>query len=184
MFKNHLEIAKLFRYDPDKKEYFYHYKARWTAGGEVITEDEWIAVSEEVFYDLRRDAEKEYKRQDRSSRCRNEDGTRCMEDCKNCPKNKTSRDGSSLSLEQLMEVGAAIGDSFLIESYIEDQELKETLWKAVNSLDEKKRRIIILYAQGMSEREIGKAIGMSQRGVGYQKKQAFAQIAEMMKNSR
>ncbi len=184
MFKNHLEIAKLFRYDPEKNEYLYHYKAKWTAGGEVITEDAWVAVSEEVFYDLRRDAEKEYKRQDRSSRCRNEDGTRCMEDCKNCPKNKTSRDGSPLSLEQLMEVGATVGDSFLIESYIEDQELREALWKAVNSLDEKKRRIIILYAQGMSERDIGKAIGMSQRGVGYQKKQAFAQIAGMLKNYR
>ncbi len=45
MFKNHIEIAQLFRCDPDKKEYFYHYKAKWTAGGEVITEDAWVAVS-------------------------------------------------------------------------------------------------------------------------------------------
>lgn len=184
MFENHTEIAKLFRHDPASDEYFFHLKASWNAGGEVVAVNEWVSVSKEVYDDMRRGAWNMHKKQVREPRCHNEKGVRCNEDCKNCPKGKTFREGLPLSLEQLMEVVISIGDTFSVESYIENKERVEALCRAVNSLEKKDRYIIILYAEGLSQREIAKAVGMSQRGVGYRLEKLFPKLAEMLKDFR
>lgn len=184
MFKNHIDLAKHFRHDLASDEYFYHLKAKWVVAGEVMVIDEWVSVSKEVYVDIYRDAEKMFKKQVRESRCLNEDGTRCMEDCKNCPKGKTAREGLPLSLEQLMEAGMPVGDAFSVESYIEGQAWTEALRRAINRLEEKDLRIIILYAEDLSQRKIGKAVGMSQRGVGYRLEKLFSKLAELLKDFR
>ena len=182
MFKNHLEIAKLFRYDSASDTYFYHLKEKWIAGDEVITVNEWVSVTKEVYDDLRRGLWNEYKQQDRSSRCRNEDGTRCMEKCKNCPRGKTSRDGLPLSLEQMMEVGALLEDEFCVEANVEKQDLLDALHEAISNLEEKDRLIATLYAQGLSQRAIAKVVDMSQKGIGYREKVIFPKLKQELKN--
>lgn len=181
MYKSHIEIAKLFRYDPDTNEYFYHHKASLTIGNETIKEDEWVRVSEDVFHFLRRSAWVEDKRQDRESRCLKEDGTRCKEDCKNC---ESPRNGRPLSLDQLAEDGLLPEATFDIEEYVEHQELLAALHQNVSKLDGLDQGIINLWSQGDSERKIANIIGMSQSGVGYHRKAGLKTLEKALRDFR
>lgn len=99
---------------------------------------------------------------ERGSRCRMENGTRCMESCRNCPK---QREGTPLSLDGLAEIGTEVADVFSLENHIMELELSESLADAISSLSEKNQTIILLFSAGMTERAIAAEIGMSQKGV-------------------
>lgn len=181
MYKSHIEIAKLFRYDPDTNEYFYHHKTSFTIGSKTIREDEWVGVSEDVFRFLRRSAWAEDKQQDRKSRCLKENGTRCMENCKNC---ENSRNGRPLSLDQLIENGLLPKAALNIEEHAEHRELLAALCQAISELEKRDQNIITLWSHGLSEREIADIVGMSQCGVGYRKKVGFKKLKEALKDFR
>lgn len=104
----------------------------------------------------------ELKRLERPSRCRLENGTRCMASCRNCPK---QREGAPLSLDALSETGTEAANVLSLEDHIMELELSETLANAINALSEKNRTIILLFSEGVTERAIAAEVGMSQKGV-------------------
>lgn len=184
MYKNHLEIAKLFRHNSDTNEYFYHLQASWYLkidDKEKITLDEWVCVSKEVFDLLRRSAWVEYAHERRDSRCLKADGTRCKDNCKECA---YTRSGLPLTLNQLLEDGLQIAGDCNIEKHVEHRELMTALHKAIDDLEEMDQEIVTMWANGFSEREIARRIGMSQRGVGYRRKKLIKKLAEALKDFR
>ena len=104
----------------------------------------------------------ELKRLERPSRCRLENGTRCMANCRNCSR---QREGNPLSLDALSETGTEAVDVFSLEDHIMELELSEALADAINALGEKNRTIILLFGEGVTERAIAAKVGMSQKGV-------------------
>lgn len=103
------------------------------------------------------------KGSERSSRCRLENGTRCMANCRNCPR---QREGAPLSLDALAEIGTEVDDRlFSLENHIVELELSEALNNAISTLSEQNRAIIILFSEGVTERAIAAEVGMSQKGV-------------------
>ncbi len=102
------------------------------------------------------------KGSERSSRCRLENGTRCMANCRNCPR---QREGNPLSLDALSETGIEAADVFSLEDHIMELELSEALADAINALSEQNRIIILLFSEGATERAIAAKVGMSQKGV-------------------
>ena len=102
------------------------------------------------------------KGSERSSRCRLENGARCIASCRNCPR---QREGNPLSLDALSEIGTEAADVFSLEDHIMELELSEALADAINTLSEQNRTIIILYSEGVTERAIAAEVGMSQKGV-------------------
>jgi len=104
----------------------------------------------------------ELKRLERPSRCRLENGTRCMANCRNCSR---QREGNPLSLDALSETGTEAVDVFSLEDHIMELELSEALADAINALSEKNRTIILLFGEGVTERAIAAKVGMSQKGV-------------------
>ena len=86
-----------------------------------------ISVSEEVYRAYKRPAWAERKRQDRWSRCRKQDGSRCDGDCKKCQR---QRSGSMLSLEQSREIGYEPADASAdVEAIVFNQLLLEQLMR-------------------------------------------------------
>lgn len=122
---------------------------------------------------------KDLKCMERETRCIDEHGNRCMKKCKECDH---YRKGAALSLEQMIEEGSLPQDSVRVESYVEDKILLEALHNTLNLLDDIEYRVISLWMVGVSERQIGEAVGMSQKGVNYRKKKAIEKIQRNLKN--
>lgn len=123
---------------------------------------------------------KDSKKQERETRCLNANGTRCMKNCSHCPK---KREGLTLSVEQMREDGQLPMDSFLIEEYVEKKELHQALYAAINTLEEIDQQIILLiFGEKLSERETGKIVGLSQKGVYYRKDKAIRLLKESLKD--
>lgn len=99
---------------------------------------------------------------ERGSRCRKENGTRCMESCRNCPRQRT---GTPLSLDSLFETCKEDTNAPSLEDYIMEQELSKALSNAIRSLSKENQTIIRLFSKGVTERAIAAEIGMSQKGV-------------------
>lgn len=58
----------------------------------------------------------------------------------------------------------------------------EELYKALDGLEEIDRTIMEMYSQNHSEAEIGKAVGMSQRGVGKRKQRVLLKLKTKLKD--
>ena len=69
-----------------------------------------------------------------------------------------------------------------VEKHVEHQELITALHKAIDDLEEMDQEIITMWANGFSEREIARRIGMSQRGVGYRRGKLIIKLAETLKD--
>lgn len=123
--------------------------------------------------------ESELKRLERESRCRNAKGTRCMKKCRNCDK---QRDGAWLSLDQMIEVGNLPQDIFSVEAVFEEKELSEALDVAIERLSNRDQLIVVLFANGYTEREIASIIGVCQKTVNNRKELIFAELRAYLKN--
>ena len=134
-----------------------------------------VVMSQEVT----RLYERELKKLERQDRCRNTDDTRCMKNCRKCDK---QRDGAQLSLDQMIEVGNLPQDICTVESLFEDIELSEALHVAITQLSEIDQKIVMLWAQGCTEREIADTIGACQKSVNNWKKAAFAELRAYLKD--
>lgn len=107
------------------------------------------------------------------------DGKRCTKKCSECER---TRMGNALSLDSLMETVERLPDYQPIEEGVEEQELYEALHNAIDELCDIDRRILTLFSQGLSEREIGEKVGMSQKTINNHKRKAFSLLREKLKN--
>lgn len=179
MYTSHLEIAKLFKHDPVTDEYFYYLETSTNTHRETNRGGEWVTISKDVYDFLRQSAWAEYKREERSLRCRLENGSRCMKSCKEC---MHSRNGAPLSFEHLKDTGYLFKDSYDMETYIEISEMLKALRDILHELPDQRRNIIYLYAAGLSERKIGKILGLKQKYVNYWKNKDLAVLKERLKD--
>lgn len=90
------------------------------------------------------------------------------------------------SLDQLFEgIGYESVDANTdVESDVMNKELIEVLREVLSDMQELDRTIMLMSANGSSEAKIGKAIGMSQRGVGKRKQKAILKLRDLMKDWR
>lgn len=121
----------------------------------------------------------ELKRLERESRCRNANGARCMKNCRECDK---QRNGAQLSLDQMIEVGNLPQDAFSVEAVFEEKELSEALDAAIERLSDRDQLIVVLFANGYTEREIASIIGVCQKTVNNRKELIFAELRAYLKN--
>jgi RNA polymerase sigma factor (sigma-70 family) len=146
----------------------------------IEIDGEQIPSNEEVYRAYKRPAWAERKRNEREKRCRDEKGKRCTSDCSLCDKQRT---GAILSLDySAVEYGFEPSDPADIEEILAEKQLLEELLSALDELDPDNRRIMELFANGMSEREIATDIGLSQKAINKRKAKLFAQLKERLKN--
>jgi DNA-directed RNA polymerase specialized sigma24 family protein len=140
-----------------------------------------IFVSEDVYRAYKRPVWAERKHQERWSRCRKPDGSRCDENCSRCP---LQRSGSMLSLEQSRENGYEPADvSADVEAIVFSRLLLEQLMRHLDELDSDSRRLCRLIGEGTSEREIAAVTGISQSTLNYRKNRLFVKLRNLLKDS-
>ena len=146
----------------------------------IDIDGEQVPVTEEVYRAYKRPLWAEHKRKEREKRCRDERGNRCTGDCSKCDKERT---GSVLSLSRLVEEnGFEPADTVDIAEMVADSLLLEELYAALEKLDPNNRRILELFSNSKSEREIADDIGLSQKAINKRKSKLFAQLRERLKD--
>lgn len=149
----------------------------------LTVNNQLIEVTEEVYRAYKRPLWNEHKREEREKRCiasNNKGGIkRCNDNCSNCDNQRT---GSVLSLEKFIDDGFEVADAVDVAGLIEDKLRLEELCAALDELDPDSRRIMELFSDGKSEREIAADIGLSQKAINKRKKKLFAQLRERLKD--
>jgi len=143
-----------------------------------------IEVTEEVYRAYKQPLWAERKRKEREKRCMISDGKgktkRCTDDCSKCDK---QRSGTILSLDGLAEESCfEPADSVDIAELVAGKLLLEELFAALDELDPDNRRIMALFANGKSEREIAADIGLSQKAINKRKAKLFEQLRNRLKD--
>jgi RNA polymerase sigma factor (sigma-70 family) len=139
-----------------------------------------ISVTEEVYRAYKQPAWAEHKPKEREKRCRDEKGNRCTKDCSLCQKQRT---GTILSLDySAEEYGLEPTDPVDIEEIAAEKLLLEELVSALEEMDPDNRRIMELFANGKSEREIAADIGLSQKAINKRKTKLFSLLKERLKD--
>ena len=143
-----------------------------------------IYVTEEVYRAYKQPLWAEHKRKERESRCQVSNGRggvkRCEEDCSQCSYSKT---GSTLSRDRLYEdYEYKIADSS--ESPLDTlikEEFKQKTKEAIAELGPVDQQIIRSFMNGISEREIAKEIGISQKAVNKRKNKLLKELNKKLK---
>ena len=155
----------------------------------IEIDGEQIQVTEEVYRAFKQPAWAEHKRKERERRCRDSKGRICTQSCRLCDLNRMLDDKEPmkknsllLSLEWFQEDGYDPKDPVDVEEIIAEKQLLEELISALEELDPDNRRIMELFANGMSEREIAADIGLSQKAVNKRKTKLFAQLKDRLKD--
>jgi hypothetical protein len=86
--------------------------------------------------------------------------------------------------KQYEETEYELPDPADLEADVVKRELHTVLLKIVSSMDKKNRTIVVLFSRGFTEVEIGKTIGMSQKGVNKRKKKIFLTLKTKLKGFR
>lgn len=143
-----------------------------------------IYVTEEVYRAYKQPFWAEHKRKERESRCQTSNGRggvkRCEDDCSNCPFSKT---GSTISLDRLYEdyeYEIAASNESPLDALIKE-EFKKKVKEAVVELEQVDQQIIRSFMNGISEREIAKEIGISQKAVNKRKNKLFKELNKKLK---
>ena len=146
-----------------------------------------IYVTEEVYRSYKQPIWAEKKRKERERRCQVSNGKgglkRCEDDCSMCPYFKS---GSNLSLDRLYEdyeYEVADKSDSIIDSHIEE-EFNQKMMEAVNELGPIDQQIIRSFMDGVSEREIARDTGLSQKAVNKRKKKLFNELREKLEKYR
>lgn len=152
---------------------------------------QWVPVSDELYDEYRReiDAYIHKMRSHKCCRCPKSKWWLCDKDCWtcafHCSDEFTSLDApinDNIDSDDITLCDTIADDSPSIESIIYDQELLNRLFEALNSIDPDRGRICKLWANGMSERDIADRLGKPQTTINYQKKKAFEELREILKN--
>lgn len=101
-----------------------------------------------------------------------------MKNCYECERTQT---GNALSLDSLAETMEHSPDSQPLEEDLEAQELYDALHRAIYELNDTDRTILTLFSHGLSEREIGPVVGLSQESVNNHKGKALSLPREKLK---
>lgn len=151
--------------------------------GKIVSVPETVIVSKEVYYVYMRSIWAEEKRQQRAKRCRGAKGVRCQKDCAGC---KYQNEGGVLSLEwgQEKNIDIVLDESSNPEKYVIRQELYQALYAAIDTLDFRDQEIIMLFAEGKTEREIAEQVNLSQSRVNRRKEKIVNELRELLKNYR
>lgn len=152
---------------------------------------EWLPVTKEFYDNYYREINAYRRRQQEHGRCECPASKRylCNMDCWTCSY-LTAGDTSSLN-DTIDDVeGNEIERQYYladlsptVESIIEDQELLNRLFDALEQINPHYARICWLWANGSSERDIAKELGIkSQSTLNYQRKQALSQLKKILKD--
>ena len=146
-----------------------------------------IYVTEEVYRAYKQPLWAEHKRKEREGRCQVSNGRgglkRCNDDCRECP---SSKNGSTLSLDRMYEdYELEIPDSgqSILEALVKE-ELKQRMVEAVNELGPIDQYIIRSFMNELSEREIAKETGLSQKAINKRKNKLFKELREKLEKYR
>ena len=143
-----------------------------------------IWVNKEDYRNYRRIIEAEWQAKLDESRCliSAERGMykRCRERCSECPYRRT---GNNISYDLIIEnTGNELPDGLDIRADYELNELREKLWAEVALLDELDQRILRLYNEDYTEREIGQKVGLSQKAVNLRINKRISLLKEKLKD--
>lgn len=141
-----------------------------------------VWVSEEFYRAYTQLINTEEKRQDDEGRCLIEaergEFKRCRLSCSECPLKRT---GYALSLDHHQEeYGYEAADAYDLVADFQYQEVKEKLEMELSLLSELDQRILNLYRQDFSEREIGSKVGLSQKAVNLRIKKYIELLKEKL----
>lgn len=157
----------------------------------LIIDGQEIQVTEEVYRAYKQPAWAEHKRKERERRCRDPKGIVCTLSCWLCDmtrmledKEPVKKNSLFLSLEWFQDDGFDQKDPVDIEENIVEKELLDALFTALKELDPDNRRIMELFARGLSEREIAADIGLSQKAINKRKTKLFTQLRDQLINFR
>ncbi|MFK4474185.1 DNA-directed RNA polymerase specialized sigma24 family protein [Paenibacillus sp. RC73] len=164
-----------------------YYEGEW----HVFIDGQQIPASEEVYRAYKRPAWAEHKRKEREMRCLDEKGNRCTKSCRECDLERAEkglppieRTSSVLSLDKFTEDGFEVSTTVDIAEFVANKLLLEELFAALEELDPENRRIMELFSNGKSERDIAADIELSQKAINKRKTKLFAQLRERLKNLR
>jgi len=143
-----------------------------------------IWVNKEDFRNYRRIIEAEWQATIDESRCLipAERGLykRCREKCSECPLKRT---GNNISYDSIIEnTGNELPDDFDMRVHLEYEEAREKLWEEVSQLSELDQRILRLYNEDFTEREIAKEVGLSQKAVNLRIHKCISLLKEKLKD--
>jgi len=143
-----------------------------------------IWVNKEDYRNYRRIIEAEWQAKLDESRCLipAERGMykRCRERCSECPYHRT---GNNISYDLIIEnTGNELPGGLDIRADYELNELCEKLWAEVALLDELDQRILRLYNEDYTEREIGQKVGLSQKAVNLRINKCIKLLREKLKD--
>ena len=143
-----------------------------------------IWVNKEDYRNYRRIIEAEWQAKLDESRCLipAERGLykRCREKCSECPLGRT---GNTLSYDAMIEItGNELPDDLDISADYEYEELREKLWAEVEMLSELDQRILALYNEDYTEREIAAEVGLSQKAVNLRINKCIKLLREKLKD--
>lgn len=160
---------------PTKERYLY---IDFEGGGGRI----W--VNKEDYRNYRRIIEAEWKAKLDSSRClipaKRGLYKRCREKCSECPYHRT---GNNISYDLIIEnTGNELPDGLDIRADYELNELREKLWAEVALLDELDQRILRLYNEEYTEREIAQKVDLSQKAVNLRINKCIKLLREKLKD--
>lgn len=131
--------------------------AIWTSIGHRRVRALMVPVTKEQYYEFMRPIWREEKRR--------------------------QRHGDDISLDQLYEdADYEVRDDYDVEENCMKKLLIDELHKALDELEEVDRVIMKMFGNGNSENEIGKVVGMSQRGVNKRKLKALQKLRSRLKD--
>ena len=144
----------------------------------IEIDGEQIPITEEVYRAYKRPLWAEHKRKERAKRCRDENGFRCIKDCRTCEK---SHEGSDLSLNKFNEEGYEVADSLDLAELVADKLLLEQLVAALNDLDPDEQSLInALFYNDRTERDYAAEIGISHQAVGKRKQKVIEKLRSIL----
>lgn len=148
----------------------------------VYIDGKQVWVTEEFYYSYTRLINKEDKENYNRGRClipaERGELKRCMDNCSECPLKRT---GYNRSLDHRQEeFGFEPADDYDLIADIKLQEIKDSLAEEIAALSILDQRILDLYRQDFSEREIGYKVGLSQKAVNLRLKKCIELLKEKL----
>ena len=121
-----------------------------------------VEVSEEVYREYKKPVWKEKKRKQRNMRCRDGNCIRCHEDCTFCEyaRQQGGSQGSDISLEAHMALGADIAADYDLMEYVEEKRRSESIRAEIMKFEETDKMIAAMLMEGYKQKEIAISVGV------------------------
>ena len=145
----------------------------------VTINNKTVTVSEEIYRVIKQDDWRQAQQRRRNRKCRDENGNRCQKQCGLCPLFQT---GQALSLEKLLTDGQEpIGTEDISDIAIKNN-LIAAMKSEIYKLDTESQRILWLFGDGLSEREIAQQLNLTSSTVHYRKTKLFKELYNQLKH--